>query len=455
MKCPLRFSMKTSATSAKSKPGAVLPLAARNSQRQDFLELGVTGLLLVLLTGNIQATNRYFPDLEARSPDGRFRVEARSPDNAKSSDGAGVPRQILFQGNFVYRLFDKSQEREIWSRKQPMQSEGLSPKEGPPAAVYVSNNGWVVIRTEDLGTRCELVAVTPTGQDKLRVDILKELLPHDETFIQYVSIGSGGEHWGEDYCHSYVTPLHGKPHFCLTTWWGKRLLVDLPEGTIVKDPSVHEPKLARAEEAFVLATLKATTLWKYDLREKINPGLAEASPGPSVKQVIGAMLMASRMKLDGAVASIRELESCPIVLTTVGGRSPYEASPGGIRPGVYQNLTVRQTAQLCLRRLGVRPSAYQATKLYRADRYWHPQDPLPFQREKRITDLKPGMIPERVLKLIGAPDFIINGAWEYDLDGEDASTLVITWKAKGCGKIQKLIPPKWRNGIERDRELVL
>ncbi len=167
------------------------------------------------------------------------------------------------------------------------------------------------------------------------------------------------------------------------------------------------------------------------------------------------MLMASRMKLDGAVASIRELESCPIVLTTVGGRSPYETPPGGVRPGVYQNLTLRQTAQLCLRRFGLRPNTYQATKLYRADHYWQPHDPLPFKRQTRVRDLKPGMAPERVLELVGAPDFIINGAWEYDLDGEDACTLVITWEAKGCGKIEKSIPPKWRNGVERERELVL
>ena len=109
---------------------------------------------------------------------------------------------------------------------------------------------------------------------------------------------------------------------------------------------------------------------------------------------------------------------------------------------------------MCLRRLGLRPSTHQSTKLYRNDSYWQPNDPLPFEREKRVPDLHLGMKLEEVAALIGAPDFIINECWEYDLDGDPPATLVIRWGTGGCEKPEKRVPPKWRNGVERDGALV-
>ena len=70
---------------------------------------------------------------------------------------------------------DQNRRDKIWSRKQLVKAEGRLAQEGPPAAVYVRNDGCVVIRTEDLGTRAELVAVAPSGQDTPRVDMLKRL----------------------------------------------------------------------------------------------------------------------------------------------------------------------------------------------------------------------------------------------------------------------------------------
>jgi len=406
------------------------------------------GVSLGLLVGNLQATDRYFKDQEATSLSGKFRVEAKSPDNV------GGPGTSSFQDKFLYRLLEKGKTGEVWSRQQPMEPQGRFPREGPPVALYVSDDGWLVIRTADVWQPCELVVVDPAGRDKLRVDILKTLLPDRTVFYQYVTDGSGGMHWGEACCHPYFIALLGKPHFCLSTWWGKRLLLDLSAGQIVTNSSEFEPELLKAEKAFVLATLEATSLWKYKLDERINPGLAEDSPGPIVQDVLAALLLAARLKILEAVPLVRKLESSPIVLTTVGGASPYEAPIGGIRPAAYQNLTVRQAAQLCLRRLGLRPSTHQSTKLYRSDAYWQPDDPLPFQREKRVSDLQPAMKPEAVMALIGAPDFVTPEGWEYDLDGDAPATLVIRWRQDGCEKPEKRVPPKWRNGVERDCVLV-
>jgi hypothetical protein len=166
------------------------------------------------------------------------------------------------------------------------------------------------------------------------------------------------------------------------------------------------------------------------------------------------MLISAHLQILEAGPSVRKLESSPIVLTTAGGTSPYEAPMDGINPAVYQDLTLRQTAQLCLRRLGLRPSTHQSTRLYRGATYWQPDDPLPFQREERVQDLKLNMKPEEVIELLGAPDFITPEGWEYDLDGDTPATLLIRWAQAGLEKSEKRVPPKWRNGVERDRALV-
>jgi len=315
----------------------------------------------------------------------------------------------------------------------------------------VSDDGWVVIRTANvLSQPCELLAVSPTGQDTARVDILRTLLPDGDSFFKYVRHSSAGYMWGAASCHPYFVRVRNRAHFCFTTWWGARLLLDLPAGRIVPVSSDLEPELFKAEKSFVISTLEGTRRWEYDLARTINPGLTKGSPGPAASEVIGALFMAVHLKMVEAEPLLRELESSPIVLTTSGGSSPYVPPSDGIKPAVYQNLTVRQAAQLALRRLNLQPSRHQTTRVYRAKTYWQPDDPLPFQRESRVQDLKSGMKPEEVMDLIGAPDVITHHGWEYDLDGESPATLVIHWGSGGVESFERVEPPKWRDGVERD-----
>ena len=120
--------------------------------------------LMVLALPSAQATNRYFSDIKTESPNGRYHLEAKSPDN---KDG---PWKKPFQANFLYRLTNRQTGRELWTRRQPMKEDRFSfPAEGPPVAVHVSNDGWVVIRTADVwGTDIELVALSPQGRETTR-----------------------------------------------------------------------------------------------------------------------------------------------------------------------------------------------------------------------------------------------------------------------------------------------
>lgn len=407
------------------------------------------GFSLAMVVGQLRATDVYFRDLTATSANGRFRVEAKSPDNA---DG---PWKRSFQSRFEYRLLETGKPGEVWSRRQPVSAVGRYSSEGPPVAIYVSDDGWVVLRTEYTfrGGTCELIVVDTAGQDRLRLNIFGTLFPQGGGTLDIIQVSTAGIFWGQHVCHPYFVALQGTNHFCFTTWWGPRLLLNLPAGRVVTVSPEIEPELVAAESSFVLSTLEGTRLWEYDTNATINPGLAKGSPGPAVHEVITALLMAARLKLVAAELPVRRLASRPVVWTTVGGNSPFEPAPGGVKPAVYQNLAVRQAAQLCLRRLGLQPTRHQTTCLLRGNKYWQPEDPLPFDRVTRASEVKTGLKPEEVLEQIGAPDFISNG-WEYDLDGEKPVTLVVRWGKEGVSEVEEVSPPKWRDGLKRDKQLV-
>lgn len=124
------------------------------------LTLLVSAVGLGLLVGQLQATDRYFRDRETTSSNGRFRVEATSSDNA-----GGSPRKP-FPSRFQSRLLEVDGGAEVWSRRQPMEPNGRWPTEGPPVALYVSDDGWVVIQTAGSATIVRQPAFGhPTGQE--------------------------------------------------------------------------------------------------------------------------------------------------------------------------------------------------------------------------------------------------------------------------------------------------
>jgi hypothetical protein len=86
------------------------------------------------------ATDRYFRDCFTVSPSGRYRVDAKSPDNAGD-------RPRPFASNFTYSLTDTSTNKVVWKRQQPMTREKGSSfvysTEGSPVALFVNNDGLV------------------------------------------------------------------------------------------------------------------------------------------------------------------------------------------------------------------------------------------------------------------------------------------------------------------------
>jgi hypothetical protein len=408
------------------------------------------GILLFCMP-NAKATDRFFGDLEATSPNGRYRVEAKSPDNV---DG---PWKRPFQARFTYRLTDREEHREQWVRQQPMTGgDSFNIGEGPPTALFVNDRGWVVILTADVWQKpIELIALSSKGAETMRVDLLAAWFPdkNSERRYQYIGLSSAGRLWGSAFCHFYFAELNGAPHFCLRAWWGQRLLLDLAGGKLATVTAKEQSVLFSAERAFVLAALTGAQGWQWHEAKQGEAELVGDKPTPSLREGFRAAHMAGTLKIREAVPLLQTLENCPYVGTTVGTRGPYEAPDGRINPYAWQNLTARQLAQLSLRRLGVQPSGHQTTRLHRAkDGYWQPQDPRPFRRELRAAEIRAGMTPDEVLDKMGAPDFLDNQCWEYDLDGDTPCTLLVAWGKEGVSKTQRIVPAKWADGENRDRQ---
>lgn len=78
-----------------------------------------TVIVLAAVASPARATDRYFPDSFAVSESGRFRVDAKSPDNA-------AEHQRPFASSFVYTLTDTTTKKVVWERKQPMSRSKLA-----------------------------------------------------------------------------------------------------------------------------------------------------------------------------------------------------------------------------------------------------------------------------------------------------------------------------------------
>ncbi|MFI4860148.1 MAG: hypothetical protein ACIAXF_05645, partial [Phycisphaerales bacterium JB063] len=88
-----------------------------------------------------------YPDIIETSESGKYRVEARSPDNRTIRQRDGSPADTSTFGyrwgseqrGFRYQLIDQESSAVLWERWQ-------EDNEQSPVELCVSNEGWVVIR---------------------------------------------------------------------------------------------------------------------------------------------------------------------------------------------------------------------------------------------------------------------------------------------------------------------
>jgi hypothetical protein len=408
----------------------------------------LTLALLTMITVASQqadATDRFFSDIEASSPSGRYQVTAKSPQNEKRTG------RVAFQSSFVYVCTDTQTKEVLWTRKQAMgKPETLddNPKntytptlEGSPGSIYVSDSGFTVIYT---GWK-ELIVVDPKGKEPGTVNVLKDCLTKDEN-DKYVSQTTAGPMWAGR-SHWYFVSAESKEYFIIRPWWGRHVIIELTTGAIKAPTKSLTEATQKAEREYVLSVLKTVL---YGTAKKCD------CCGGSHEAVFAAYL-AGVLRIQEAVPALRKIEnSTHSGSSTMGGFG--DVPEGRLDPYNYYTYTTRQNVHLTLRRLGEKPGAFPCTSFMTEHKEYEKQKPyvrkpVPGTRASNAEKAKKGMSPEQVIDLIDCPDYILSREWQYDIDAEKPYTLTISWTDERTVEEVKMVRPAlWQEGTVRDHE---
>jgi hypothetical protein len=269
---------------------------------------------------------------------------------------------------------------------------------------------------------------------------IKDAFPKRD-FDKYVHQTTAGPQW-EDYALHYFVTIHEKPHFCVRTWWGRRILLDLTAAKQVSDQEAKET-LRSTEEATVMDRLRAgVTLMKGKKFKYLH----------EIYQTLAAVHWAGRMKMEKAVPLLQQLEesdyvgSCSFV-------PMFDLKLGEINPSSHCVFEIRRMVQLALRRMGVKPAGYPATTIrIESENTQAQKEAVPKNRHGSRVDnadrITKDMKPLDVLDKLGPPDYVErwNGdavAWRYDMDAEPAFSLLVIIDQQKVESVEKWTPALW------------
>jgi hypothetical protein len=322
--------------------------------------------------------------------------------------------------------------------------------EGSPTALFVSDAGLTVIRT-DRGTEFigdHLIVVDIAGKDRGIVSLLRDGLTEKEK-KKYVSWTSAGPMWAA--CSLwYFLDAGEQPLFIVRPWWGRRIVLDLNSGKLIPETPDIAKRAAPYEKDYVLAGLRR------DASSLGDPFSREC------RRFMTAAYAAGRDKIMEAIPMLEELQSSSLIGFGVG----WGSRKGEVDQSTYfySTFTLRQIVQLSLRRLGITPKPLPITQFsiqHNDSRreLQHTATEINGPRAANASKIKPGMTPEEVINLIGTPDFVDffgigDGSWRYDMDAAAAFTLFVQWgDDRKVVRVEQKTPPHWQDST-RDGELM-
>jgi len=379
-------------------------------------------------------TNRSFPDVHATSPNGRYRLDATSPDNA-NPDHWGY-----FQRSFRYVLTDLIDQTVVWEREQ----EG----EQSPCTAFVSDDGDVVIRAgRHPAVADHLVFYTRGGVPRLKVELeegfgasvgaeVRVRKPKRKRHRKLARIRRTDVVWRTGTLPPWFWPFASvvcfapggaSNHFCLRLVSGRRLIVNLADFAILEDDAAEQAAalFAQDESAMSLNALRAPNalLLRGTYRQ------------------LGAILLAAEHRLEAASPFLRRLQYTPNPTPT---STCHVFGEGGKRS---QN-SIRATSRIALRILGDEATAEGNYGFVVGGR---PARIAPSVGEpwRRALSAPIGSSPATVLATVGSPDFIEvrsekvdrwsahSESWDYDGPEE---TIRLVWSM-----------PEWSDSREPQR----
>jgi hypothetical protein len=170
------------------------------------------------MAGSVGATDRYYADLKAQSPNGKYVAEAKSPSN-QSGD-----HRVAFQRDFAITFRETTTGKRLWTWEQG--SDYASPVEIIPTdeAHLVMRDSWNNYHVfDEKGFKTNVLAVV-------------ELLPEQEQ-KEFTRQTSAGVRWGQ-YRQQGFVKLDGKCYFYIRLYWGRIYVIDIAEKKLSRDHDV-------------------------------------------------------------------------------------------------------------------------------------------------------------------------------------------------------------------------
>jgi hypothetical protein len=409
-----------------------------------------------------------YPNISTTSENGEFRV-----------DIVGIETDEFFRdrANFTYRSFHRNQL--VWEWKPEAARQGLAFLDDYPHEAWISNDGWVVVRTHEW-FHAGLLVVSPRGEVVTRQSHQNLTAEGEPGFLdaepeQFMGDSSAGPFWSRSSL-AYFSEMFGRQCWTIRTWWGRRVTIDLQSGKFL-DPGTEDASHAESIERSIVLT---------SLVEGLRRVQAEA---PSVhddtrrfwsiaRPVLAAAYHAGQLNSVECIPLLRELEEIDLV-----------GSETSVEWASVERLPFRETAKLSLLRLSQEPKWQSHYRFQvRAKRNVSDERELfefptqPMTRDH--TKLELGLDQKQVLHLIGAPDYI-RTHWDYDfIAGGKEFTVRISWDeshlpAYPTGQLDReamdrfyeeyraavdanppriagiqVIPPQWREITMRDHKVV-
>ena len=400
----------------------------------------VAAALLAVQCAGVLATDRFFPDQTVTSENGRYRLKVSSPDNKD--------RRRPFADDFTYTLSDLRDNSVVWTHRQ------ADYRERSPIESFVDDSGYVAVWTasHDL-----LIFDAETGEPAFRTDLLDRFA--EQECEEYVRQTTAGAMWADSSLW-YFARVESRPHFVVRTWWDQRIIVDMDRAVLVANEGAVKRQLDDQESEYLLGVLTRSTASapagdrEFDVEKHLR--------------IRTAAHLAGRMKVRAAIPALRALEGYARFDSSVSSFWDAKIEKGDVDPSNYSVSSMRQVVALSLRRLGEKPALHPPTRfrLEATKDEFPPDRPGPADRHVREAEIGEKMPVRRVLELLGAPDFVLRGpdpetsewqrTWEYDLDSEPPKTLRIIWNEKTplTRRIERLTPPAWQRGNERDQDLL-
>jgi hypothetical protein len=396
-----------------------------------------------------------YPNITAISENGRFRLEV-----------VGSPSEDFFrnQDSFIYRMYDG--DRQAWEISAPDLEETLADY---PHEAWVSDQGWAVVRTH-AWFFASLLVFSPEGRVVLnRLHRSGPSVKAGPGFLDgepenYMGDSSAGPFWARS-AIAYFAEYGGRPYWCIRTWWGKRVVVDLEGADIVGSEVLPEPVMRERECRWIESSLANNVSRLETDGQRLSEMEDDSEYWLLAKPIMAAAYHAGWLRSKAAIPFLRRLEACPLR----GGFAFIEWDT------VYR-LIFRQVARLSLLRMELEPRWIPLHEFEANDVLVElsAERPRGEAIERLVERQKLDLSPRSMLQEYGAPDFVQRGEWDYDIFSKSkASTLRVFWDAshldKGSSKDRKklaletpprmaraeVLDPQWKSITMRDYHVLV